>query len=183
MEQTYLVINVDRCWGCKTCQVACKTEHGLTEHDSRPIEVVRIERESGLYAKCEFVPLTCMHCNDPKCVAACPKDALFRDPEGLIQVNKDKCIGCGRCGKACPYGAVGLRKTEDGKRCANKCDLCKERRARGFLTSCEQHCLGGAITSCEKSQLPGILAVFPYQWSTGKIIYVSQKLSSLGASI
>ena len=97
----------------------------------------------------------------------------------LVQVDEAKCIGCGLCSKACPYGAIGL-KTVSGKRKASKCDMCRDRRSRGFMTSCEQHCTGGAIVSCGEGRLQEMLSPFPYKWSTGKTIYVSQKISSLG---
>lgn len=179
MENCYLIINIDRCWGCRSCQVACKVEHGLTDKDSRPMEAIRVEMEGESCAACEAVPLTCMHCDDPACASVCPQKAIYRDGEGLVQVDEEKCIGCGLCSKACPYGAIGL-KTVNGKRKASKCDMCRDRRARGFMTSCEQHCTGGAIVSCGEERLQEMLSPFPYKWSVGKTVYVSQKISSLG---
>lgn len=181
MDTAYLIIDIDRCWGCKTCQVACKVEHGLTAEDFRPIEPARVERELDGQARCDFLPLTCMHCTDPACMGACLKKAIYRDEEGLIQVDAAKCVGCGLCASACPYGAIGLAHRQEKSRLAIKCDLCSQRRARGFLTSCEQHCLGGAITSCAQEDLEGLLAPFAYRWTVGQTIYVSSALPSLGS--
>src|SRR3972149_4859851 len=51
------------------------------------------------------VPIPCMHCSKAPCVAVCPVDALFTRQDGIVQVNKDTCIGCGYCLYACPFGA------------------------------------------------------------------------------
>jgi Fe-S-cluster-containing dehydrogenase component len=64
-----------------------------------------------------------------------------------------------------------------------KCDLCRERREHGFLTSCEQHCIGGAITSCSEKDLASVIAGYPYRWSAGSVVYISKKRSDLGKKL
>lgn len=173
------MVNIDRCWGCKACQTACKWEHDLQPAGALPMEVLRVEIPAQPQARCEFVPMMCMHCDQADCISACPKDAISRNEEGIVVISAQRCIGCGLCEKACDYGAISFYKDETGARKAAKCDMCAERRARGFMTSCEQHCLGGALTSCPASQLEELVAPFPYRWSVGRTVYVSTRLSNL----
>ncbi len=180
MDAMYMVINIDRCWGCKACQAACKWEHGLKPGDHFPIEVFRVEQMDRDQARCGFLPVPCLHCTDPSCQAACPKGAVYRDEEGLVQIRREDCVGCGACVKACPYGAVGMTAATDGERKAVKCDLCRERRSRGFPASCEQHCLGGALTTCTGTQKDSFIREFPYRFRMGNTIYVSQQAAGLG---
>lgn len=183
VERNYLIIDIDRCWGCRSCQVACKIEHNLTAEDFKPIEVIRVEQCIDSCIECDSVPLTCMHCDNAECIISCPQTAIYRDEEGIVRVDESKCIGCGICTTKCPYGAIGIKKDKEGKRKAVKCDMCTERRARGFMTSCEQHCIGGAITSSPESSLEKVLSPFSYRWSVGGTWYVSKKLSELGKAI
>lgn len=181
-QKMFMIVDIDRCWGCKACQVACKREHGLAPEDFKPIEVFRIENEQEGQIRCDFMPVVCQHCTTPTCVGACPCGALVKTEEGTVIVEEDRCVGCGLCFKKCPYGAIGL-KTGSGKRKAVKCDLCAERRNRGFLPACEQHCLGGAFTSCTAAEKEELLKKYPYRWETGCVVYVSRVRSSLGKAM
>ncbi len=184
MENVYLLVDIDRCWGCKSCQVACKREHGLSAGEGKPIEVVRVEfLEADGSVGCDFLPVACQHCSDPLCSAACPRGAILRDGEGLIQVDEDRCIGCGLCAAACPYGAIHIRATEAEGKKAWKCDLCRRRRAMGLPTSCEQHCLGGAFRRCSRAELERLAAGRKYRWSAGQVVYVSDTVQSLGQGL
>ena len=178
-QKMFMIVDIDRCWGCKACQVACKREHGLASEDFKPVEVFRVENIQGDKVRCDFLPVACQHCTSPACAEACPRGALVRTDEGLIAVVEDRCIGCGLCFRKCPYGAIGL-KMVDGRRKAVKCDLCMERRQRGFWPACEQHCLGGAFTSCTEAEKAVLLEPYPYRWGTGSVTYVSRVRSDLG---
>jgi len=69
--------------------------------------------------------VTCRLCEDPACVAACPRDALTQSEEtGAIIIDKDKCNGCGWCIEACDYGAMMLHPET---KIIHVCDLCKEK--------------------------------------------------------
>lgn len=59
------------------------------------------------------------HCEDPICVKSCIAGALSKK-DGVICVDKNKCVGCLTCVLVCPYGA--LAPGEDGV--MNKCELC-----------------------------------------------------------
>jgi tetrathionate reductase subunit B len=176
MPQIYMIVDVDRCWGCKSCQVACKYEHGIPAGKVKPIEVFRIENKdvSGK-VYCDYLPVMCQHCEKPECLDACPVSAISRNEEGVVVVDSKLCTGCGLCAESCPYDCI---TEEDGL--AHKCDLCIERRSRGFPTSCEQHCMGRAFTSCTKEDMEALVAGRRYVWSTGRVVYVSDQLSGLG---
>jgi carbon-monoxide dehydrogenase iron sulfur subunit len=68
--------------------------------------------------------ITCRHCEDPACVAACPKEALSQEEKtGVIMVDEDKCNGCSWCIEACPFGAMLLHPK---KKVVSTCDNCKD---------------------------------------------------------
>lgn len=177
MEKLYFIVDIDRCWGCKTCQTACNTEHGYKASDGWPIEVFRIENLSDRgEAVCDFLPVLCQHCDTPDCLGACPSNAIVKGEDGIVFTKEENCNGCGRCVEACGYGAVLLRKTIDGKKKAMKCDLCVERHERGFLPSCDQHCIGQAFQLCAGPEKDKMLSGYRYNWSCGQVVYVSNIL-------
>jgi Fe-S-cluster-containing dehydrogenase component len=82
-----LLVNLDRCFGCFTCELACQQEHGLPAaekwirvHTAGPHS---IDGELAM----DFVPIAtpeCDLCADrvaggeaPACVSACPGRALI----------------------------------------------------------------------------------------------------------
>jgi Fe-S-cluster-containing hydrogenase component 2 len=78
------------------------------------IEVVRAGRPELDYA------LACRQCSRAPCAQACPTEAIRRE-SGIVVVSEDKCIGCGECVQACPYGSM---KIHPARQIAIKCDLC-----------------------------------------------------------
>jgi formate dehydrogenase iron-sulfur subunit len=101
MARMKFYIDTKRCIECGGCEVACKNVNGVSMGIAR-IRVVTVnEGEAGE----TNVPIPCMHCTKAPCVAVCPVDALFTRDDGIVQVNKDTCIGCGYCLYACPFGA------------------------------------------------------------------------------
>lgn len=178
MSQLYLLIDLDRCYGCKVCQTACKMEHGCPAGVQSCIEPCRVERivESG-ELRCDFVPTVCQHCNDPECMNVCPAGAIYRDENGFVRVSRDECLGCGSCEAACSYGAVSVAEIA-GKTYAYKCDLCAERRARGMEPACVQHCMGDAITLCDTQKLSESIRD-RHSWSVGHTVYVSSVITNL----
>ncbi len=136
---------VERCVGCKSCEVACAVEHSRSKvlasamrETPRPRPRVRVQPAMNY-----TFPSRCVHCEDPACVAACPTGAMTEDlATGTVRVNDDRCIGCWMCVTVCPFGAV-TENPETGT--AHKCDLCPERTARGEDPACVAACPTGAL--------------------------------------
>ena len=120
-----VVVDVGRCLGCRSCELACAKAHaGLDDiveailSDAPLKPRVRVVEVDG-----RLVPVQCRHCEDPPCVAVCPTNALHRDEEGgPVRLNEEECVGCGACVVVCPFGAVEM--LEDARKAA-KCDLCE----------------------------------------------------------
>ena len=145
-----LLIDLERCTGCKSCEAACKQEHGLGPGEYRNKVVWMSEAAAPGLA---FLTLACQHCERPACVRACPVNpkAIGKDPvTGVVGVAEDRCTGCGECVIACPYSAMGY--DEKGHH-AVKCDLCAERRAKGQTTACASVCPTRAIRFGTRDEL------------------------------
>jgi anaerobic selenocysteine-containing dehydrogenase/Fe-S-cluster-containing dehydrogenase component len=151
MSRLALMIDLERCIGCKSCEAACKQEHGLGPGEYRNRVLWLGDRDDG---GLDFLTLTCQHCERPACLRACPvvPKAITRDPDtGIVAVNEDRCTGCGECVLACPYGAMGYDAVDHH---ATKCNLCEERRAEGEpTTACASVCPGRAISFGERDAL------------------------------
>lgn len=153
-----MAIDLKRCFGCYGCQVSCKAEHATPPG----VFFARVvKRESGAYPNVRkvFLPLLCMHCDHPPCEAVCPTGATFKRPDGIVDIDREVCVGCRYCMQACPYEARyfharprhyfgtqgpteyearGYAKHPTGV--VMKCDFCAHRLARGELPSCVATC-------------------------------------------
>lgn len=151
MSRLALMIDLERCIGCKSCEVACKQEHGLGPGEYRNKVVWLGDAEKPAL---DFLTVSCQHCDRPACLRACPVNpkAITKDPAtGIVRVDEDRCTGCGECVIACPYGAMGYDAVDHH---AVKCDLCTDRRANGEpTTACASVCPGHAITFGERAAM------------------------------
>jgi molybdopterin-containing oxidoreductase family iron-sulfur binding subunit len=159
-----MVIDLKRCFGCYGCQVSCKAEHATPPG----VFFARVvKRESGTYPNVRkvFLPMLCMHCETPPCEAVCPTGATFKRPDGIVDIDREICVGCRYCMQACPYearyfhakerfyfGAQGpteyeaLGYAQHPTGVVMKCNFCAHRLARGEEPSCVMTCPTNART-------------------------------------
>lgn len=103
MARYGMVIELDRCVGCRACMEACKVENN-TPQSMFWMYVFRLEEGEYPNVREWFMPRPCMHCDNPPCVQVCPTQARFKRADGLVLTDFDRCIGCQYCSIACPYG-------------------------------------------------------------------------------
>ncbi len=117
-EKKFVSGDPEKCIGCCVCEYACSMVKEKTYNPTKSrIRVIRLNPLVNLAVACRL-------CEDPRCVAACPRDALSQEENtGIIMVDEDKCDGCGWCIEACDYGAIMLHPE---KKVVYLCDTCKE---------------------------------------------------------
>ena len=135
-------VDTTRCIGCGSCAMAC-----TDWHDIQPGEGAHLRRvktiEAGTVPDVSLVNLSiaCMHCGKPACEAVCPTAAISKRDDGVVEVDRDQCIGCHYCFLACPFGVP--QYGDDGT--MQKCELCIERLEAGEMAICAQACPAGAL--------------------------------------
>jgi Fe-S-cluster-containing dehydrogenase component/formate-dependent nitrite reductase membrane component NrfD len=137
------VIDQNRCIGCHACTVACKEEHNIAVGVNRTwVKYI----EKGFYpdTRRHFAVLRCNHCDDAPCIEICPTVALFRRPDGIVDFDNERCIGCKSCMQACPYDALYI---DPDRNTAAKCNFDASRIDIGYKPACEVVCPTQAILS------------------------------------
>ena len=165
------VVDAVACIGCGKCVVACKTENGVpldAEHTRTWIERRTVAADGTVIVQSpdagsngfedaplpitaadvsasQFVPHLCMQCELSPCTTVCPVGATFRTADGVVLVDETRCIGCGYCLLACPYGAryivpAGARTPTGVAGVADKCTFCYHRVTRGQQPACVEVC-------------------------------------------
>ncbi|CAA7625698.1 Fe-S-cluster-containing hydrogenase components 1 [Candidatus Terasakiella magnetica] len=175
MTKWAIVADLGRCVGCQTCTTACR--HANATPPGVQYRKV-LDMEVGTYPDVRrvFVPVGCMHCDEPPCRDVCPTTATKKRADGMVTIDYDICIGCGYCIVACPYQArykvskptfafKGEATANETKRfderllgVAQKCTFCVDRVDYGLANNltpgidpeatpaCVNACLSKALT-------------------------------------
>ena len=135
------VIDQTRCIGCHACSTACKSENDV------PLSVHRTYVKNvdiGVFptARRAFQVTRCNQCENAPCVTACPTSAMFQRKDGIVDFDKDWCIGCKACIAACPYDAIFINPEDHT---AEKCNMCAHRLEVGLEPACVVVCPTQAI--------------------------------------
>lgn len=132
-----------KCLGCGLCEVYCRTAHSKSKdivktHKKENITSAIVIEEILKPKAVSYFALQCRHCDSPKCVKACISGAMYKDENGLVRNDKERCVSCLSCVLVCPFGAV--KKSGDGK-AVSKCDLCVESGAPLCVANCPNEAL------------------------------------------
>ncbi len=122
------------CTGCMQCMVGCAYSHYKT-YDIK-YSLLYINEDPAKVGS--WVNANCSHCVYPMCLAACPRDAIYKDELGIVRISALKCIGCGICAQACP---IAIPRLDAEKKIYVKCDLCN-----GEFPNCVKMCSTNALT-------------------------------------
>jgi formate dehydrogenase iron-sulfur subunit len=154
-NEVAILYDASKCVGCLACEEACK------EYNNLPVETVPpsalsatkwnlIKQRKGVdQTDWPFFNYQCMHCTDAACVMVCPTGALYKDKEGFVAVDVDRCNGCGYCTQFCPFGVPHLKDVNvvTGQAKAAKCTFCQDKVQAGTGgPSCAEACPTGALT-------------------------------------
>ena len=172
-------LDLSRCVGCRRCVYACVNENNQSRDPQiHWIRVLEMDKQKGIelnesdpYYDHEtvpaedsfYMPVACMQCRNPPCVKVCPVEATWQEPDGIVVIDYDWCIGCRCCMSACPYGArhfnwgepqipadevnpdmhvLGNRPRPKGV--VEKCTFCIHRVRDGRYPACVEICPVGA---------------------------------------
>jgi Fe-S-cluster-containing dehydrogenase component/formate-dependent nitrite reductase membrane component NrfD len=114
------VIDHTRCIGCHACTTACKSENEVPLSVTRTY-VKYVDTGAFPQARRSFQVTRCNQCADPPCVASCPTAAMHQRPDGIVDFDKSICIGCKACIAACPYDAIFINPEDHSAEKCNFC--------------------------------------------------------------
>ena len=172
-------LDLSRCIGCRRCVYACVEENNQSRHPQMHwIRVFSMDKEKGVdfseadpyYEPAQvpeegrfYVPVACQQCRNAPCTKVCPTGATWTEPDGIVVIDYDWCIGCRYCMAACPYGARHFNWGEPSlpagainphthylgnrprvKGVVEKCTFCIQRVRAGRYPACVEACPVGA---------------------------------------
>ncbi|MGB4441409.1 MAG: 4Fe-4S dicluster domain-containing protein [Coriobacteriia bacterium] len=169
-----MVIDVKACIGCRKCVYACVKENNIgrdagftyirvleMEPGEVDVEHANEDYTEGGRADKWYMPVQCMQCAKPTCVFGCPVKATWKEPDGIVTIEYDKCIACRNCIVTCPYGARHFNWKEpdvpedernpqvplqEKAGVVEKCTFCIQRTRAGGIPACVEACPVGART-------------------------------------
>jgi Fe-S-cluster-containing dehydrogenase component len=172
-------LDLSRCIGCRRCVYACVAENNQSRDPQiQWIRVLEMEKDKGIdfehanpYYDPEkvpdlehfYLPVACQQCRTPQCTQVCPVGATWQEPDGIVVIDYDWCIGCRCCMSACPYGARHfnwaapnvpadelnpdmhvLGNAVRPRGVVEKCTFCIQRVRQGRYPACVEICPVGA---------------------------------------
>jgi len=170
-------LNLSACVGCRRCEYACAQENNTSRRpETHYIKVLQMENGSNDVDEADtryegqvprpghyYMPVQCHQCRNAPCVRACPVGATWAEPDGIVVVDYDWCIGCRYCMAACPYFARRFNFSEPVIRPSEinpdqgllsnrvrptgvieKCTFCLHRTRRGEYPACVEACPTGS---------------------------------------
>lgn len=97
-----MVIDLAKCANVRKCITACQEGHHLPkEHEYIKVYLLQDSERTAPY----WFPKPCYHCDNPLCVSVCPVGATYKRTDGIVLVDRERCIGCKFCMTGCPYSA------------------------------------------------------------------------------
>lgn len=140
MTQYGFHFDMNRCYACQACSIACKDWNDIEPGAEKWMCVYEWETGTFPGIRLNALAFSCAHCENPACVAACPEGAIYKeDKYGAVLVDQDKCTGCRKCAEACPYGAPKFA-TDDPNCKMSKCTMCIDRLEEGLRPLCAASC-------------------------------------------
>jgi formate dehydrogenase iron-sulfur subunit len=144
------LIDHTRCIRCTGCEAACKTQNKVPKGVRR----IRVVTVNGGKAAERNIAMPCFQCYDAPCIKVCPTRTIYKREDGVVNHTKDKCIGCGYCLVACPFGTPqfpegGIFDTR-GK--MDKCSFCvqpfdqKDKQGNMIENEAKPRCVGFCST-------------------------------------
>jgi Fe-S-cluster-containing dehydrogenase component len=144
-DYLHFFIDPNRCIGCQACTQACSECD--THRGESMIHLEYVNRSESV----QTVPVVCMHCEQPTCAEVCPADAIKRTGDGVVQsALKPRCVACGNCVVACPFGVPELY---EDRKIMMKCDMCYDRSSVGKKPMCATVCPSQALFFGTREQI------------------------------
>jgi len=172
-------LDISRCIGCRSCVHGCVAENNQSrDPEVQWIRVFSMEKGKGVdFSEADpyyapkavpeeghfYVPVACQQCRNAPCTKVCPTGATWTEPDGIVVIDYDWCIGCRYCMAACPYGARHFNWSEPTipkaalnakthylgnrprpKGVVEKCTFCIQRTREGRYPACVEVCPVGA---------------------------------------
>ena len=148
MAKYGIAIDISKCTGCYNCFLACKDEYvgndylptsiAQPEVEHNWMDIKEIEQGTGTKVKVDYIPVTCMHCDNPPCAKVAPEGAVYKRDDGVVIIDPVKAKGCKEIVNACPYNVVTWNEEQQ---LAQKCTMCVQMLDSGEKTvRCVESC-------------------------------------------